>query len=66
MPASNTSLFTAPKKLPSSLHLGAGLAALAAQQAMQVWLNASYAASGHPVDYKTGQLAFSAKKIEEY
>lgn len=56
----------APVRLSPMVHGGGALAAVALQQGMQVILNASYAASGHPVDYKTGQLAFSAEKIEEY
>lgn len=52
--------------LPLALHGGATLVAFGLFQAAKGWLDASYAASGYPVDYATGQLAFSAARIESY
>jgi hypothetical protein len=40
--------------------------AFGAFQAARAALDASYAASGHPVDYATGQLAFDASRIAGY
>ncbi|UYV35951.1 hypothetical protein N4R57_12940 [Rhodobacteraceae bacterium D3-12] len=48
------------------LHAGATLAAFGAFQVVKGRLDASYAASRHPVDYATGQLAFDAEKIEGF
>lgn len=48
------------------LHATATAAAFGAFQLVKSRLDASYAASGHPVDYATGQLAFDAEKIEGY
>ena len=50
--------------LPLALHLGAAAAAFAGFQWVKGRLDASYAASMHPVDYATGQLAFDARLIE--
>lgn len=51
---------------PLALHLGAAALAFAAFQWVKGRLDASYAASMHPVDYATGQLAFDARLIEGY
>jgi hypothetical protein len=53
-------------QLPPVLHLGAAAAAIAVFTFTKSLLDQSYAASGHPVDYATGQLAFSAEKISGY
>ncbi|MGB7319303.1 MAG: hypothetical protein WBC85_15165 [Planktotalea sp.] len=47
-------------------HILATLASFAAFQGTRITLDAFYAASGHPVDYATGQLAFSGEKIFGY
>lgn len=52
--------------LPVTVHAGLMLAAFAAFQAVKARLDASYAASGHPVNYATGQLAFDAEVIAGY
>lgn len=52
--------------LPLWAHGAAALAAFGLFQAAKARLDASYAASGHPVDYATGQLAFDAATIEGY
>ncbi|HMQ58763.1 MAG TPA: hypothetical protein PKE65_09460 [Rhizobiaceae bacterium] len=44
----------------------AATATLAAFQATKSVLDASYAASKHPVDYATGQTTFSGPRIKEY
>lgn len=53
-------------RIPVVVHGGLTLAACAAFMAVKTRLDASYAAARHPVDYATGQLAFSAERIEEY
>lgn len=52
--------------VPIWAHLSATLVAFGLFQGAKGWLDASYAASGHPVDYATGQLAFDAPTIEGY
>lgn len=52
--------------LPIWAHAGATVAALGVFQWVKGRLDASYAVSGHPVDYATGQLAFDADTIEGY
>jgi hypothetical protein len=52
--------------LPLILHGGMTLAAIGAFQAVRLRLDASYAASGHPVDYATGQTTFDADKIKGF
>jgi hypothetical protein len=52
--------------LPLWLHGGLAGGAFVAFQVVKAALDASYAASGHPVDYATGQLAFDADRIEGY
>ena len=59
-------MFAALFRLSLPVHLVAAGAAFAAFQAIKVRLDASYAASQHPVDYATGQLAFDAEVIEGY
>lgn len=49
-----------------NLHVGASAAAFGLFQIIKARLDASYAASNHPVDYATGQLAFDAATIEGY
>lgn len=53
-------------QIPLTLHLGGAVAAIAVFTFTKSLLDRSYAASGHPVDYATGQLAFSAEKISGY
>lgn len=53
-------------RLPALAHSGAAIASFAAFQGIKSALDASYAASGYPVDYATGQLSFSAEKLEGY
>ncbi|MGH1368842.1 MAG: hypothetical protein ACRBCL_09505 [Maritimibacter sp.] len=52
--------------MPVWAHIGATAAVFAGFQGVKAALDASYAASKHPVDFMTGQLAFSAEKIEGY
>lgn len=52
--------------LKPSTHLGACLLAFAAFAASQSQLDRLYAASRHPVDYATGQLAFDGSEIAGY
>lgn len=52
--------------LPLVLHGGMTLAAFGAFQAVRLRLDASYAASGHPVDYATGQTTFDAERIKGF
>ena len=52
--------------LPLLMHGAAVLGAFAAFQGIKAVLDASYAASLHPVDYATGQLAFDSEVIEGY
>lgn len=59
-------MFAALFRLSVPVHLLAAGAAFAAFQAIKGRLDASYAASQHPVDYATGQLAFDARVIEGY
>ena len=48
------------------VHAGAVLAAFGAFQWVKGKLDASYAASNHPVDYATGQTAFSVDVTKSY
>jgi len=59
-------MLSAPIKLPIWAHGAAVLAVIAGFQGVKRVLDASYAASNHPVDYATGQLAFSAERIMGY
>lgn len=47
-------------------HILATLASFAAFQGTRITLDGLYAASGHPVDFATGQLAFSGETIFGY
>lgn len=53
-------------RLPVLVHLAAAVVAFGGFQWVKARLDASYAASQHPVDYATGQLAFDARLIEGY
>ena len=53
-------------RLPVLVHGGATAVAFGAFQWIRGKLDNSYAASGHPVDFATGQLAFDARTIEGY
>lgn len=53
-------------RLPLAAHMAAAALSFGAFQWVKGRLDASYAASGHPVDYATGQLAFDARTIESY
>jgi hypothetical protein len=59
-------VFSVLLRLPLAAHLGATALAFGGFQWIKSRLDASYAASGHPVDYATGQLAFDAQMIESY
>lgn len=52
--------------LPMAAHIGVSVLAFVGFNMVKSRLDASYAASGHPVDYATGQLAFDASVIEGY
>ncbi|MEN8892672.1 hypothetical protein [Planktotalea arctica] len=47
-------------------HILATLASFAAFRGTQIYLDKLYAASGHPVDFATGQLAFNGEVIFGY
>ena len=53
-------------RLPVAFHVAGTVLTLGAFQAVKAVLDRSYAASRHPVDYATGQLAFDADRIEGY
>ncbi|MCC5976917.1 MAG: hypothetical protein JJU21_02540 [Salinarimonas sp.] len=53
-------------RMTPGTHLAATGAAFAGFMGAQTWLDASYEASGHPVHYAEGQLAFSAERVEYF
>jgi hypothetical protein len=53
-------------RLPLAAHLAAAALTFGGFQWVKGRLDASYAASRHPVDYATGQLTFDARVIEGY
>lgn len=59
-------MFSAVIRTPLVVHLAASALAFGGFQWVKARLYASYAASSHPVDYATGQLAFDAQIIEGY
>lgn len=59
-------MFSAVIRTPLVVHLAASALAFGGFQWVKARLDASYAASSHPVDYATGQLAFDAQIIEGY
>ncbi|WP_143033552.1 hypothetical protein [Roseicitreum antarcticum] len=59
-------MFSAIFRLSPITHLAAAALAFGGFQWVKGRLDTSYAASGHPVDYATGQLAFDARLIEGY
>ena len=59
-------MFRTVMALPFVVHGGLVLGAFAGFSLIKGRLDASYAASRHPVDYAKGQLAFDAGKIEGY
>lgn len=59
-------LFNAPMKLPLPVHVGGLLISFGWFQWIKGRLDASYAASNHPVDYATGQTAFDGPTIKGY
>lgn len=59
-------MFSVALRLPLAAHLAAAALAFGGFQWVKGRLDASYAASQHPVDYATGQLAFDAHVIEGY
>ncbi|MDP5334225.1 MAG: hypothetical protein NWR54_04480 [Paracoccaceae bacterium] len=59
-------MFSAVIRTPLVVHLAASALAFVGFQWVKARLDASYAASSHPVDYATGQLAFDAQIIEGY
>ncbi len=52
--------------LPLWTHAAAAVATVASFQWTRGWLEAGYAASRRPVDFATGQTAFSGEKIKSY
>ena len=52
--------------LPLWTHAAAAVATVASFQWTRGWLEAGCAASRHPVDFATGQTAFSGEKIKSY
>ncbi|MEP1768584.1 MAG: hypothetical protein ABJJ53_18350 [Sulfitobacter sp.] len=60
------SIFQTVMKMPTPLHGFCAVAAFAGLQIVKGRLDASYAASKHPVDYMTGQTGFSAQTVKEY
>ena len=59
-------MFSVVTRMPLVAHLVAAAVAFGGFQWVKGRLDASYAASRHPVDYATGQLAFDAQVIEGY
>lgn len=59
-------MFSTIFRLPLSAHVAAAILAFGGFQWVKGRLDTSYAASGHPVDFATGQLAFDARLIEGY
>lgn len=59
-----THSLNAPLRLPLWAHGAAAVLAFGAFQGAKALLDASYAASRHPVDYATGQTSFDATQIE--
>ena len=59
-------LLTAPIDWPIGIHGIGAAAAVAWFQWIKGKLDASYAASNHPVDYATGQTQFSGTTVKEY
>lgn len=62
-------MFTTIRKvidLPIAVHIGLALGSIAWFQVAKGKLDASYAASQHPVDYMTGQTSFSGETIKGY
>lgn len=59
-------VFSVLLRMPLAAHLGSTALAFGGFQWIKSRLDTSYAASGHPVDYATGQLAFDAQMIESY
>jgi len=60
------SIFQTVMKMPIALHGVCAAAAFAGFQFAKGRLDASYAASKHPVDYMTGQTGFSAEAVKGY
>jgi len=59
-------LFTAIAQMPWPAHLALAAASIAGYRWIGPRLNASYAASNHPVDYATGQTTFDGATIKSY
>ena len=57
-------ILSAPHRLPLWVHVLVTAAAFGLFQTTKTALDAHYAASGHPVDYVTGQTAFDAERVE--
>ena len=53
-------------EMPLWLHVGATAVAFGVFQAVRITLDASCAASNHPVDYATGQTTFDADRIKGF
>ena len=52
--------------LPIWMHIGAAVATVFSFNWVKARLDASYAASQHPVDYATGQTSFNGETIKGY
>jgi len=59
-------MFSTIFRLPLAAHVAAAILAFGGFQWVKGSLDTSYAASGHPVDFATGQLSFDARLIEGY
>lgn len=59
-------LFLAPMHMGFSSHLGAAVVAIIAFRFAKGWLDASYAAARHPVDFFTGQTGFDAAQLKAW
>lgn len=55
-----------PSSLPALAHLALALVAIALFVVAKGYLDASYVASNHPVDYATGQTGFNGGLIKQY
>lgn len=60
------SFWTAPMRKHILIHGGLTVAAISAFNGAKAWLDASYAASRHPVDFMTGQTGFDASALKGY
>ncbi len=66
MKAAQKPISLVPAVLPVWAHAALTLASFAGFQKAKAALDASYAASRHPVDYATGQTTFDAARVKEF